>query len=300
MQFLAAQAAPAAEEATVSPIFYLITLALIVIFVSLYMGGKKYAPYIEPLDKDTYPLCKLYGVGFRIAEILKFNYGSKKERDRRKQLSLIYEDKHAEYYLHVNVAERFTLAYVVLLLGFLFYLVTKKIGILVVFLIITGVVYYYISTQPKEMLTKKTEGLLSDFAEVVSKLALLVNAGMILREAWEKIAFTGESDLYMEMREASFRINNGMSEPDSYAEFGARCMSPEIKKFVSTIIQGQTKGNRELVEMIKQQSSEVWTVQQHRVRQAGEKAASKLLIPIAIMFLGILIIIVVPIFANLF
>ena len=145
----------------------------------------------------------------------------------------------------------------------------------------------------------KTNEVLNDFADVVSKLALLVNAGMIMREAWEKVAYTGESEIYQEMKNVIVDINNGVSEIDAYTDFGMRCTSPEIKKFTSTIIQGMVKGNRELVEMIKQQSREIWDAKRHRVKQQGEKAASKLLIPICIMFIGILIMIIVPIFANL-
>ena len=95
------------------------------------------------------------------------------------------------------------------------------------------------------------------------------------------------------------QMNNGVSEVDAYTEFGTRCTSPEIKKFTSTIVQGLVKGNRELVEMIKQQSREIWDAKRQRVKQEGEKAASKLLIPICIMFVGVLIMIIVPIFANL-
>ena len=37
---------------------------------------------------------------------------------------------------------------------------------------------------------------------------------------------------------------------------------------------------------------------QHKVRQQGETASNKLLIPIGIMFIGILIIVIVPVFAS--
>ena len=133
----------------------------------------------------------------------------------------------------------------------------------------------------------------------MSKLALLVNAGMILKEAWIKVSETGEGELYDEMRRAVEQMNNGVSEVDAYAEFGTRCISPEIKKFTSTVIQGLVKGNRELVEMIKPQSREIWDAKRHNVKQQGEKAASKLMIPMMIMFFGVLIMIVVPIFANI-
>ena len=122
---------------------------------------------------------------------------------------------------------------------------------------------------------------------------------MILKEAWVEIAYGGEGVIYTEMQTAVNEMNNGVAEVDAIYNFGSRCMIPEIKKFTSTIMQGITKGNRELSEMLQSQSKEVWDLKRHLVRREGEKAASKLLIPICVMFLGILIMILVPIFTNL-
>ena len=94
-------------------------------------------------------------------------------------------------------------------------------------------------------------------------------------------------------------MQNGVSDIDAIYNFGTRCIIPEIKKFTSTILQGMTKGNRELSTMLQEQSKEVWQMKKQMVRREGEKAASKLLIPICIMFLGVLIMILVPIFTNL-
>jgi tight adherence protein C len=76
-------------------------------------------------------------------------------------------------------------------------------------------------------------------------------------------------------------------------------MMPEVKKFSSTLIQGLQKGNKELSIMLQQQSAEIWSLRKQNVRREGEKAASKLLAPMLIMFIGILIMVVVPIFTNL-
>ncbi len=269
------------------------------IFVLLLWTGKKYDDWIVPLDSKEFPLREMYGAGFVLADILKFNYTSKAERKRRQQIALIYGEKHSEYYLRVNVAERFTLAAVVLGLAFVLYGLTSELAMLLVLTMFAFLAYYYVSTLPGATLQKKSEAILNEFAEVVSKLALLVNAGMILREAWEKVANTGEGALYKEMRRAIDQMNNGISEIDAYTEFGTRCTSAEIKKFTSTIVQGMVKGNRELVEMIKQQSREIWDAKRYHVKQQGEKAATKLMIPMMIMFGGILVMIVIPIFANL-
>lgn len=272
---------------------------LTIVFVLLLFAGKKYDSWIEPLDSKEFPLCELYGVGFILIDLLKYDFTTKQERKRRQQIALIYGEKHSEYYLRVNAAERFTLALLLLVAGLALYGLTSEIAIVFVMLLFSFVAFYYVSTLPEETLKKKTGNILNQFADVVSKLALLVNAGMILKEAWIKVSETGDGELYQEMRRAVEQMNNGVSEVDAYTEFGTRCTSPEIKKFTSTIVQGLVKGNRELVEMIKQQSREIWDAKRHRVKQEGEKAASKLLIPICIMFVGVLIMIIVPIFANL-
>ena len=270
-----------------------------IVFILLLLAGKKYDAWIEPLDNKEFPLCEVYGVGFVLIDLLKFDFTKKSERKRRQQIALIYGEKHSEYYLRVNAAERLTLAFLLFTLGLAMYGLTADIAIVLVMVMFAALAYYYVGTLPEETLKKKTDKILNEFADVVSKLALLVNAGMILKEAWTKVSETGDGELYQEMRRTVTQINNGVSEVDAYAEFGTRCTSPEIKKFTSTIIQGLVKGNRELVEMIKQQSREIWDAKRHRVKQAGEKAASKLLIPICIMFVGVLIMIIVPIFANL-
>ena len=45
-------------------------------------------------------------------------------------------------------------------------------------------------------------------------------------------------------------------------------------------------------------SREMWEEKKNLVRQKGETAGTKLLLPIGLIFIGILIMIIVPIFAN--
>ena len=146
---------------------------------------------------------------------------------------------------------------------------------------------------------KRSDSMLSEFSEIVSKLALLTNAGLILKEAWELVAYNGDSEIYQEMQTSVVEMNNGMSEIDAISSFAARSMLPEIRKFSSTIIQGLIKGNSELAMMLQEQSSDVWELKQQMARREGEKASAKLLIPMMIMFMGVLLMIIVPIFSNL-
>lgn len=272
---------------------------LAVIYIVLLLMGGKYKNFIEALDEKDYPLHELYGVGYSLLDIIHYRYNSKRELERRREIELIYGERYADFYLSANAAQRITLSYTLLIAGFAFYGIINDITVLMVFLMFSGAAYYYYAARASEIIRKRSEELLSEFPDVVAKLALLINAGMIMKEAWKKIAVNGTGLIYEEMQKTVDEMENGKAELDSYYDFGVRCVIPEIKKFTSTMMQGLVKGNQEFAIMIREQSKEMWEKKQHLVKQQGEKAASKLLLPICLMFVGILIMVIVPIFTNL-
>lgn len=271
----------------------------LVVWLIFYFKGKKYNQMFDVLEEKEYPLKEIYGFGYAVLETIKYGYKTKADRKLRQDLEVLNGEKYCEYYLRVIHAQKITIFSLIFVLAFALYGLTAEFLALVVGIGFAFLAYYYYGTIAKKKIEKRSEELLHDFSEVVSKLALLTNAGMILREAWQEVAAGGEGVIYDEMRLAVDEMNNGVAEIDAVYNFGTRCIIPEIKKFTSTIIQGITKGNSELTAMLQEQSQEVWQLKKQIVRREGEKAASKLLIPICIMFIGILIMILVPIFTNL-
>lgn len=272
---------------------------LALVYVILLMVSGKYDYLTEPLEPEKFRLREVYSVGFLLMHLCKYQYNSKGDVKRRKDLAVIYGAKYAEYYLQVCWAQRVSITYLLVLCGFVFQALTGETATMVIFLMFGAAAFIRCGESAKRMIDERSEELLKDFPNAISKLALLTNAGMILRDAWEKTADTGTGPLYDEMKKVIVDIANGVTEMEAYTEFGNRCMIPEIKKFTSTVTQGIMKGNRELVLMLRRQSSEVWESRKHQTKQLGAKASSKLLIPICITFIGILIMIIVPIFANL-
>lgn len=284
-------------------VFDLVFIALGIISAFIwfifYMKGLKHNSMFDVLVEKDYPFKEIYGVGYSFLETFKYGYKTKGDRKLRQELDVLYGNKYSDYYLRVIHSQQVTIAMTLFVLSFAFYGLTSELMAWVVGLAFSALSYYYFGTVTKKKILKRSDELLNDFSAVVSKLALLTNAGMILREAWQEVAFANSSTIYMEMQTAVNEMDNGVSEVDAIYNFGARCIIPEIKKFTSTIIQGITKGNSELAAMLQEQSKEVWQLKKQLVRREGEKAASKLLIPICIMFVGILIMILVPIFTNL-
>ncbi len=273
--------------------------ALTLFWIVLFIKGQKHASLFEDLDDKEYPFNSIYLVGYELLEIFKYSYRTKEDRKLRKELSVLKDDKYADYYIRVTRAQQVALSYTLFTMSFSMYGLTDSMASVLVFIMFAGVAFYYYGTAASENIKKRSEEMLADFSNVVSKLALLTNAGLIMKDAWEDVAYNGDTVLYKEMQIACEEMKNGISETDAIYRFGNRCIIPEIKKFASTIVQGIEKGNSELTVLLQQQSGEAWNIKRQLVKRQGEKASGKLLIPMFLMFAGILIMVIIPIFANL-
>lgn len=269
------------------------------IWFILFFAGLKNASLFAGLEEKEYPFKEIYFVGYEAMNLIRYPYKSKKDRKLRKEVSVLYGEKYADYYLRVVYAQKVTLSSTLFVLAFSMYGFAGDLTAAFIVILFAGTAFYYYGTETAKKIDKRSQEMLSDFSNVVSKLALLTNAGMIMREAWEEVAYNGETTIYKEMQRSVEEMQNGFSETDALYRFGNRCIIPEIKKFTSTIIQGIQKGNSELTAMLQEQSGEVWEAKKQNVKRQGEKAASKLLFPMLLMFVGILIMIIIPIFTNM-
>ena len=85
---------------------------------------------------------------------------------------------------------------------------------------------------------------------------------------------------------------------EAFREFADRCSLKAVRKVTSTLVQNMQKGNRELSYFLDEMSREMWEEKKNLVRQKGETAGTKLLIPMGLVFIGILMMIMVPVFGN--
>lgn len=283
-------------------VILILTVILGALFVFFLITSDKYNDYMRTLDEEEFPLNCIYGVGFALSDILKLDYKSKFANELRKQVVILYGEKYSEFYIRVLYAQKFSICWLVFIASGIFACFTEGSDALMIFgmgLLLVGVIYYYFNTMLTEKIKKKSAIYLKEFPSVISTIALLVNAGMTLREAWAEVAYSSSGDLYAQMQRVSVDMNNGVSEADALYAFALRCSTPEIKKFTSFIIQGLEKGTEDLAFSLKKQSNELWEMKKQLVMQQGDLAASKLLIPIMIMFIGILVLVMGPIMTNI-
>lgn len=280
-------------------VVFALGLLFLGLWLYLYFKGRQYQDLFAELDKSDFPMGDTYFVGYMATLILKLEYKDRQAKKLRKELSVLYEPKYADYYLRVIYSMQYTMALTVACFAAPLYFATGSLPLYGIALAGAGLAYYYYGVVMEDKIKKRNQEMLSDFSEVVSKLALLVSSGMILNEAWSRVSESGDHSIYQEMRKSVVEMRNGMPMGDALYLFGQRCMLPEIRKFSSTLVQGLNQGNAELAPMLTQQSKEVWELKKQLVRRAGEAASNLLLLPMSLTFIGILIMIIIPIFSNL-
>lgn len=284
-------------SAQISIVIMCAATALAVFYLIMFQtGNRKYGAMMEALDD---PFKMFYGAGSAILDVFHYRYSGKYAQKMMRRCRILYGQKYAEYYFRVNMAQKVSMGLLVFLAGLI---LTVLYGNLIILALAVGaslgIVYYYETTVMDEI-HRREDSISCDFPEVLSKLALLVNAGMIMSEAWEKVAGTGEGVIYQEMQAAVLEMRNGTSETEAILHFSARCDVDMVSKFASTLVQNLTKGNSELVMFLRQFSNESWMEKKQNARRKGEEASSKLMLPIAVMFLGLMIMICVPIFTGI-
>jgi tight adherence protein C len=213
---------------------------------------------------------------------------------------MLYEPRYAEYYANVAWAQTLTLVHLFLAGTFLMAGIMQKVSSL---MLLTGMlmcilISAYCLENMKNTLSKRTEECEAELPEVVSTMAVLVNAGIVLREAWHMVANNNDGAFYDLMRKASEDMRNGASDAEAISLFGTLSNSAEIRKFTSALLQSMEKGGAELSVFLANQSSELWNSKRQHMLQNGEKAATKLLLPIVLIFIGIIIIVMTAAFAG--
>lgn len=168
-------------------------------------------------------------------------------------------------------------------------------------------VYYGRDRELHGKVVDREEQMRMDYPEIVSSLALLIGAGMTVPNAWNRIAkdYRKERDgggrkryAYEEMLLTVYEMESGVIQTRAYERFGRRCRIPCYNKLSTLLSQNMRKGSASLPSLLKAEAADAFEERKHSARKLGEKAGTKLLVPM-MMLLGItMLIIMVPVFTT--
>lgn len=280
---------------------------LVAVWVLLFFKYRnQFDGLLDDVDGKTFTLKDLYFIGLGCIETYETVTKKRITESERAQLKIQYLSEafgreNAELYYYVLLSSMISLILTFLPIGLALVCLTQSLLGLLLGAALAAVLPYGVYSGISSAVQKKKDSIVSEFPKMVSKLTLLVNAGMLVRRAWDEVANSNfEEALYAEMRLTSKDIQEGMSIDAAMENFAARCGLKEIRKFSSIYVQAVNRGASESIGSMKIMADEAWEQKKQISKQKGEIASQKLLIPNMIMFMGIMVVVVVPIIASLF
>lgn len=284
----------------------------VLLFLVFYFRSKgRYDDELEYVDKEEYGLKDFIPIGLSMNEvtILQNHMPMLLRAPLARHNNQVYQKvielrgpRDAEFYLDIHKGYRLAVALLsatgASLMGMIMVVQGSSdgLGLTAAAVAASVAVPFLVDSSLDGDIKKRRLSIRMEFPEFVGKLTLLVNAGMTISKAWEKIINENKRKhiLYDEMRYALAQIKSGKPEGAAYEEFARRCHVKEVTKFVSVIIMNLKRGGSEVVPVLKEQGSECWEMRKNAAKELGEQASTKILIPMMIMFLGIVLIVGTP------
>lgn len=189
----------------------------------------------------------------------------------------------------------------------------KKSYTQVLFLIATPLIalimYFGTDRDLKKQMENRKEQLQLDYPEIVSALALLIGAGMTVPNAWQRVAkdyrtkreVTGKKRYaYEEMLLTIYEMESGVAQTKAYERFGRRCRVQCYNRLSTMLSQNVKKGATNLATLLREETAYAFEERKHTARRFGEKAGTKLLMPMMMLLCMIMVVIMVPAFKTYF
>ncbi len=147
--------------------------------------------------------------------------------------------------------------------------------------------------------------MIQDYPEIISKITLLMGAGMSIRSAWKKItddyiihAKKQKRYAYEEMLITCREMDSGIAEAASYDNFAKRCRVQCYLKLGTLLSQNLKKGSSNLQILLQKEAKQAFEERKTVAKRLGEEAGTKLLLPMMLMFAIVMIVIIVPAFIS--
>lgn len=174
-------------------------------------------------------------------------------------------------------------------------------------LILPVLMYVHCDQQVHDEARHREQQLKMDYPELMWKMTMLLGAGLTLSGTFAKIAedYRKRPDgrerryVYEEMLYTCREIASGTSEGSAYEQFGRRCRLPRYIQLGTILSQNLKKGSKGLALLLEQEAVSTMNERRDEARKLGEKAGTKLLMPMVIMLCVVMVILTVPAFMSM-
>lgn len=165
-------------------------------------------------------------------------------------------------------------------------------------------IYLTEKERKKKDIEKRKVSMQLDYPEIVSKMAILLGAGMTIEQAWNRITASysmkrqkkqcGIKPAYDEMIITAREISDGESGRKAYQRFSQRVDLGCYQRFIRILLQSLVKGNKGICTMLEKESDDAFKERKLLAKKLGEEASTKMLVPLMLMMIVVMAIIIAP------
>ena len=168
--------------------------------------------------------------------------------------------------------------------------------------------YYSFDRDMHREVEQRQREMKRQYPELVHKLALYIGAGMTIRGAFQRIGADYERKTNRQRdgdvmgREVLYtcrELQSGIAEGAAYERFGRRIGLREYIKLSALLDQNLKRGNRTLLERLREEAEKSCEESVRNARKLGEESGTKLLIPMVAMLAIVMVMIMIPAFGTI-
>lgn len=145
---------------------------------------------------------------------------------------------------------------------------------------------------------ERQDELLAEYPSFLSRLTLLAQTGMPVRQIFGRLAQEGAKPgagpVYEEVLRTFREMESGMTQLEAFENFGKRIRLAQYRKCASLLAQNVRKGTGELVAALGHEAENAFEERKAAAKRKGEEAQTRLLIPMLMMLGVVMILILVP------
>ena len=167
-----------------------------------------------------------------------------------------------------------------------------------------GLCWMFVKKKKEEEIKKRQAKMEQVYPDLVSQLALLLGAGMTMRQAWMQIAKfykwkrdagVMQSDIvYEAILRMSHKLAEGESERIVYQRFSEEITAAVYRKLMRILLGGLEKGSQDLALRLQEESKSAFEQRILSAKKQGEEASTKMLLPLMIMMGIVMAIVMLP------
>ena len=170
-----------------------------------------------------------------------------------------------------------------------------------IFVIVIPLISYQKDQEIHNQVKMRKIQLQESFPDFISKLILLMEAGMSIKgaffrigEDYRKKSEGSEKYLYEELLYVCRQMKNGLTEKEGYELLGKRCGLSCYKKLSGMLIQHLQKGGSNILDNLREEAAKAGEEQKRNIQKKGEEMGTKLLFPMILMLGIVMAFIMVP------